>query len=320
MDWLEHFGTRHLRLSAHDLDQDVALTLTLNAEQDALRMQDASLSFSPEEVKAIWYRGWQELPHDTMDALFLPGREAPEALAQQIRHHRFEEHQQLSGFLFTSCFGHAAWLGHPRNAPNKLRILQQAAHVGLPTPATLVTNRKEHVQQFATQHGPLITKAIGRTVEFRLDGQSFVLFTAEMSAADIERLPDRFFPSLFQEKVEKVYEVRVFYLDGACWSMAIFSQSDPQTRVDFRRYNDARPNRHVPYRLPSDIEDAIGHLMRSLAMDTGSIDLIRTPDGRHVFLEVNPSGQFGWLSQYCNYHLECQVAAYLTRKDRHATA
>ena len=51
-------------------------------------------------------------------------------------------------------------------------------------------------------------------------------------------------------------------------------------------------------------------------MKTGSLDLVRTPDGRHVFLEVNPGGQFGMMSEPCNYHLEREVAQYLLRKDR----
>ncbi|HEY0036114.1 MAG TPA: hypothetical protein VGB66_05465, partial [Longimicrobium sp.] len=56
----------------------------------------------------------------------------------------------------------------------------------------------------------------------------------------------------------------------------------------------------------------------SLEMRTGSIDLIRTRDGRHVFLEVNPAGQFGMVSHPCNYGLEKKVAEYLIRMDADA--
>ena len=48
--------------------------------------------------------------------------------------------------------------------------------------------------------------------------------------------------------------------------------------------------------------------MRALGLDTGSLDLIVTPDERHVFLEVNPQGQLDWLSHDCNYHLEERIA------------
>ncbi len=37
--------------------------------------------------------------------------------------------------------------------------------------------------------------------------------------------------------------------------------------------------------------------MRHLGLVYGAIDMIRTPDGRHVFLEANPSGQWLWIEQ-----------------------
>jgi hypothetical protein len=32
-----------------------------------------------------------------------------------------------------------------------------------------------------------------------------------------------------------------------------------------------------------------------MSLGFGSLDFIVTPDGEHVFLEVNPVGQFGWI-------------------------
>jgi glutathione synthase/RimK-type ligase-like ATP-grasp enzyme len=115
--------------------------------------------------------------------------------------------------------------------------------------------------------------------------------------------------------VPKAYEIRTFYLDGTCYSMAIFSQADPQTRVDFRRYNLDHPNRTVPYRLPETIEARIRETMDALGLVTGSLDLIRRPDGGFVFLEVNPVGQFGMVSGPCHYQLERRIAEFLIDKD-----
>jgi D-alanine-D-alanine ligase-like ATP-grasp enzyme len=55
--------------------------------------------------------------------------------------------------------------------------------------------------------------------------------------------------------------------------------------------------------------------MEELPLTTGSLDFIRTPGGRHVFLEVNPAGQFAMVSLPCNYRLEKRVAEYLIRRD-----
>jgi hypothetical protein len=35
--------------------------------------------------------------------------------------------------------------------------------------------------------------------------------------------------------------------------------------------------------------------MDHFSLNYGAIDIILTPDNRHVFLELNPSGEFFWL-------------------------
>ena len=37
--------------------------------------------------------------------------------------------------------------------------------------------------------------------------------------------------------------------------------------------------------------------MEALGLRFGAIDFIRTPEGEHVFLEVNPSGEWGMLEK-----------------------
>ena len=43
------------------------------------------------------------------------------------------------------------------------------------------------------------------------------------------------------------------------------------------------------------VEAKIGVLMGRMGLCFGSLDLIVTPEGEHVFLEVNPVGQFDWI-------------------------
>ena len=95
--------------------------------------------------------------------------------------------------------------------------------------------------------------------------------------------------------------------------MAIFSQNDKQTKIDFRNYNDDRPNRYVPYLLPVSIEKKITKLMQKLNLTTGSVDLIKDIKGNYVFLEINPVGQFGMVSGPCNYYLEKRIAEFLIK-------
>ncbi len=85
--------------------------------------------------------------------------------------------------------------------------------------------------------------------------------------------------------------------------MAIFSQNDPQTKYDFREYNDDYPNTTVPYKIPEELEDKLIKLAGLFNLKTGSFDLIKTIDNKHILLEINAGGQFGMVSYPCNYYL-----------------
>lgn len=322
MDWLDHFGARFVRVNGQDLGETSSASLTIESNYVRLRFGDEASAFALADVSVVWFRRWaQERAHHALD-LFRGDLklEGADKLYGSVVNHLDLELGKLSGFFFSLLDG-KTWLSHPLTAsPNKLKVLQEAMRAGLDIPATLVTTSRDELTSFARNHGPLITKAIGEAEMFSVDGTVHMMYTARVDAIDIEGFPDHFFPSLFQEALEKSYEIRVFYLDGHCDSMAIFSQLDRQTQIDFRQYNREKPNRYVPYRLPTDVSDAIVRLMQRLDLETGSLDLVRTTDGRHVFLEVNPVGQFGMVSHPCNYHLERKVAEWLINHDGDAEA
>ncbi len=51
--------------------------------------------------------------------------------------------------------------------------------------------------------------------------------------------------------------------------------------------------------------------MDKLDLNCGSIDMIVNTKNEFIFLEVNPVGQFGMVSEPCNYFLEKKVAEFL---------
>lgn len=317
MDWLEALGGRCVRLNGDDLEGRCEIRCEIADGRVSLRFESDGIELPLQEVQAVWFRRWlYERRHETVDLLGRPAADN-HTLHHQLRRHLSLESRRFSDFLYSS-FGHLPWLSHPRRSSlNKLDVLRRAAREGIATPATLVTTEREALRRFAEEHGVLITKPIGE-VEAFIEGEvSHFLFTTEIGPAEIAALPERFAPSLFQERVEKAYELRVFYLDGEFHAMAIFSQNDPQTRADFRQYNQERPNRNVPYRLRPDLAGRLRRLLDGLELETGSLDLLVTPDGREVFLEINPVGQLGMVSKTCNYPLERKIAELLLRKAGH---
>lgn len=186
---------------------------------------------------------------------------------------------------------------------NKLIVLDKARELGFDIPEYFLAENTDQVKLNKT-----ILKTINGNVtldEIKKDFSGFMYTTFVK-----ERESQNFFITFFQEKIEKDFEIRTFYLNDHCWSMAIFSQNDEQTKTDFRKYNKKKPNRNVPYVLPKYIEEKINLLMKSLDINCGSLDFIKKGE-KYYFLEINPIGQFSSLSHTCNYALEQKLAEYL---------
>lgn len=182
---------------------------------------------------------------------------------------------------------------------HKLVQLYYAQQVGLDIPYSELSKE--------TKDGMWITKTFGQIMS-HIDSHHFIMnYTNQCS----EKIDGNIGLSFFQKNISKRFEIRSFFLHGELFSMAIFSQNNPNTTIDFRRYDRKTPNRTIPFKLPQFVEQKITLLMEKLGLDTGSIDLIYTTDKNYVFLEVNPVGQFGMTSKPCNYSLEKLIAQKL---------
>ena len=197
---------------------------------------------------------------------------------------------------------------------NKINALSLAKDVGLSIPPTIVTGNRKDIEVFVKTYGDLVCKSLDLNFDYYdvHDESWFHSYTTNFSIEDLEKMPDNFAISAFQKKIEKKYEIRTFYLNNKCYSMAIFSQLNYKTMIDYRRYDSEKMNRIVPYKLPLSIKHKVVAFMKRANLKTGSIDLIKSNKNEFVFLEVNPIGQFGYLSGNCNYYLEKEIAMHLT--------
>lgn len=196
---------------------------------------------------------------------------------------------------------------------NKLINLDIAKDVGFKTPITRVTSSKKELLSFYRTHKLIITKDLRTPVNIRtrhkvLASNGVELITEKM----ISNLEDYFAPIFIQKYVEKKYEIRVFVFSKKLYAMAIFSQKDERTKIDYRNFNNEKQNRCVPLILPENIQKKIWIFLDKSDMNTGSIDLIVTPNNDFIFLEINPMGQFHWLSANCNYYIEKDISNFLT--------
>lgn len=201
---------------------------------------------------------------------------------------------------------------------NKLEVLVLAKSVGLIIPETIIVSRKYVLEEFASRFkNGVISKSIYEPLHVIDDNSStiYTSYTVKLENSDINRLPDTFSPSLVQENLDKDFEIRVFYLDKKFYPMAIFSQKNSKTAIDFRNYDYDNPNRNIPYCLPGIIKNQLQELMARLNLNSGSIDLVKTKTGEIFFLEVNPVGQYSMVGFPCNYNLDFEIYKYLTNHE-----
>lgn len=263
---------------------------------------------------SIWFRSF--LSHNRYLAPLLNTTATTNKNLTDLRWHLGQEIVKVNNQIFNK-FKDAYQLPNPEAIKvDKFKVLHLAKEEGLQIPNSLVTNCKKELKKFHNKHKEIITKPLYENPRFQEENYTIQFLTDKITYDQLNELPSTFFPSFFQAYIKKDIEVRVFFIDGLFYSMAIFSQLDPQTKTDFRNYNRKRPNRKVPYLLPEKIEVKLKGLMKKLNLTTGSIDLIKTPTKKYVFLEVNPIGQFGFVSKSCNYHLEHKIANTLIKYDR----
>jgi MvdD family ATP-grasp ribosomal peptide maturase len=185
-----------------------------------------------------------------------------------------------------------------RRAENKQLQIQVARELGLETPRTLITNDPGAVRAFAsTCENGMITKMLS-SFAIREEDAEKVVFTNPVSAEDLNDLDGlQLCPMTFQEQVPKALELRVTIAGERVLAASIDSQASARAAHDWRRDGVKLLDAWQPYTLPSGVEEKLLRLMDYFGLNYGAADFIVTPEGRHVFLEVNPVGEFFWLEQ-----------------------
>lgn len=304
IEWLLANGQTVLRLN----ECDKLLHFTLQKEKTEMIFSQLStqqcISICLSDIDAVWYRkGGFSLQH-WLHQQFSDGainKYVQRELRAAVDYiYYLLGRKKMLATIFTSSM-------------NKLHVNLLAEESGLLTPRFIISTQKEKLENFlSAADDNCITKAISETFYIAYKDSFIISYTEDARMEDLKDYSCCVSPTLLQQKIDKKYELRIFYLNGVCYASAIFSQNDAQTKTDFRKYNYIKPNRTVPFSLPAEIAEKLHVLMQQLQLKTGSIDMLVTKNNEYIFLEVNPVGQFGMVSFPCNYFLEEKIAAFLT--------
>lgn len=229
----------------------------------------------------------------------------PELLDRTAREFAWSEtHEATQGALQAmDC----AWFNHPAAddlAQLKLVQLRTARQLGLEVPTTLATTDPVAARSFVeTSPGPVVRKAFRNLENARAH-------TQVVTAEDLEVIDAvRYAPVIFQEYVPVELDLRVTMVDGEVFAAAI--KSYPEFHADYRP--GLASATVTACGLPDHLSDQLRSLCGTLGLRYGAIDLRLTPEGRYVFLEVNPGGEFLFVSDRTGQPVPEAVAAALTR-------
>lgn len=180
----------------------------------------------------------------------------------------------------------------------KMAQLQEAVRAGMTVPPTLLSNDPARIRRFLDElQGRAIYKPF-LPAQWENQDNMAVLLTSEISADDLpEDALLRLTPGIFQARIDKVHELRATFLGNHVVTARLNSQEVEAARLDWRAAGGQI--RVEPDRLPDELERACRQVMRGLGIYYGAFDFIVTPEGEHVFLEVNPAGQFLWVERAC---------------------
>lgn len=258
------------------------------------------------KIKIVWNRRFSSLGYtDFYDQIVKDGFEKFGFDSIKLKEQLRAEFAVLLEFIYYNLKDKVWYPGFNISNINKMIVLKEASNVGLSIPRTCIVNSKSSLKD-EVQY---ISKSMYETTFIHSHKWGLMdMFTRNLDC--INDIPHRFFPSLVQEKIVKKFEIRIFFIDDDFYSMAIFSQNNKETLLDYR-VNSMDINRVTSYKIPEEIRTKLLKLFHILKIRTGSVDMILDENNEYILLEINPIGQYGMTSVPCNYNLDFKIAEKL---------
>ncbi|MEH2078323.1 MAG: MvdD family ATP-grasp ribosomal peptide maturase [Nostoc sp.] len=299
---IEARGEKAFRFDTDRYPTEVKLDI-YQGDSERVIITDGEHKLDLSEVSSVWYRRMRY------------GAKIPKTMDKQFRDASIEETRRTVRGMIASLQGfHFDKMSNVDVANNKQLQLQIAQKVGLITPRTLTSNNPEAVKQFAQEcKQGIVTKMLSSFAIYDEQGRENVVFTSPVTNDDLENMEGlRFCPMTFQENIPKALELRTTIVGHRVFTASVDSQSLDGSTYDWRKEGKALVKNWQPYELPEDVEKKLLNIMAHFGLNYGAIDIIVTPDGQHVFLEVNPVGEFFWMEIYSpHYPISSAIAEIL---------
>lgn len=219
------------------------------------------------------------------------------------------ERNQWSSFLRNLIvFQDAIWINNPVDvyrAENKMYQLCIAEECGFKIPKTQVTNSSGIQIDDETEY---IVKSLDTALFYDLEnGKEMFTYSNVVRGAELKQYDLKSAPVFVQEFLQPKVDCRITFVDGKIFPVKI--QKDGHGIYgDWRFYKEQLE--YILFELPKVIEYKIVALMNKLYLKFGGIDLAYV-DGEYYFIEINPTGEWGWLEVKTGMEISSAIGAAL---------
>src|SRR3989344_5172518 len=192
-------------------------------------------------------------------------------------------------------------------ANNKLDQIKFALKNNINTPDTIVTNDPSKLRYFYNKHKGNICFKLQKGAVIRTPEGNKVVYTNKVTRKQMKNASlVSGHPSLFQEYIDKEFEIRVVATDRNVTGIAIHSQDSKISKVDYRRY-DLENVKYNHIEIPENVKNFCSSMLTHYRLHFGAFDFIYSKEGEYFFLELNPNGQWLWLEEQSGYNLTKEV-------------
>jgi glutathione synthase/RimK-type ligase-like ATP-grasp enzyme len=296
-DWVEaecdRRGVPYLRFCTETFPIETRLSVAISGGEAGGWIRTGAGETPIEKITGVWYRRPGEITID------------PALDEAYTRFAQMEAEETLRGLY--RVLWDRRWISPPHHlaaANHKIYQLRLARTLGFQTVPTLVTNDPAEALAFFTAcGGEMIYKPLRQVAISYTDGNAYGIYTTLITKQNLEQHLDgiRYIPCLFQQLIPKHYELRINVIGDRVWTTAIYTQEAEETKLDWRPFTETV--RHEPILLPPALEAKCLELNRRLGLRMSNIDMIVTPGGEYIFLEVNPNGQWAWIEDMVGFPL-----------------
>jgi hypothetical protein len=290
---LRRMGVEYLRLNSEDLS-DLALLLDPVSRTISGQCSDFAFHLAPDSLRAIYFRR----------PVFLRESSTDKSPDEQLARHQWAAFMR-SFMLFSRC----RWMNDPvatYRAETKPLQLAIAADLGFRVPRTIVGNTPVGLTDMGSPTTTVAVKTLD-TMLIRQGGQQAFSYTQIVSVDRIRIAELASAPLIFQQALDAKLDLRVTVVGDRIFCASVTREGKP-IHGDWRL--EKRDAEFTDYALPPAVSERCRQLVNVLGLSFGAIDLALQA-GEYFFLEINPTGEWAWLTEHAAQPIDEAIASHL---------